>query len=133
MDDDFSDENFTDVGEAPVEEVEALRAKKNGSKIRGPDKSWIEVAKFSDASAFKNSEMATHLKTNFTTRKCRVFEYADIKEYECKFSRRVGYLPCPMKMKVQKSLCSYKPVAEITAIKTISFIFYYLFHLRLDL
>ena len=100
MDASFSDDDFADVGEAS-EEVEAVRPTKSGSKVvRGPDKSWLEVARFSNASLFRNSEIATNLKTNFTTRKCRAFDYADIKEYECKFSRRVGYLPCPMKMKV---------------------------------
>ena len=42
MDDSFSDDDFADVGEARVEEVEAVRAKKKGSKVRGPDKSWLE-------------------------------------------------------------------------------------------
>ena len=44
MDDSFSDDDFSDVGESPVEE--AVRAKKNGSKVSGPDKSWLEVARF---------------------------------------------------------------------------------------
>ena len=99
MDASFSDDDFADVGEAP-EEVEAVRPTKSGSKVGGPDKSWLEVARFSNASSFRNYEIATNLKTNFITRKCLSFDYADIKEYECKFSRRVGYLPCPMKMKV---------------------------------
>ena len=97
MDASLSDDDFADVGEAP-EEVEAVRPMKSGF---GPDKSWLEVARFSNASLFRNSEIATNLKTNFITRKCLSFDYADIKEYECKFSRRVGYLPCPMKMKVK--------------------------------
>ena len=38
---------------------------------------------FSNASAFKDSSVAKKLKEKFTTRKCKGYDYADVKEYEC--------------------------------------------------
>ena len=36
----------------------------------------------------------------FMKRKSRSFDYGDVENYVCKFSRKVGYVGCPLKYKV---------------------------------
>ena len=101
---DDSDSDYSDIGENVEGEedvlCEAPRVNKNGITVRGPDKSWVETHRFGNADDFKNSEIAKKLDKEFCKRKTREYDYADVQEYECKFSRRVGFLPCPWKMKV---------------------------------
>ena len=100
---DESDSDFSDLGDVHSDaddEVPAPRLNKNGVKIRGPDKSWEEVHRFKTASEYKSSDICKRLKEEFSNRKTREYEYGDVQEYECKFTRRKGYLPCPWKMKV---------------------------------
>ena len=101
----MSDSDFSDAGEEndPPEDlnVESTnRVNKNGVKVRGPDKAWVEAYRFCNAEEYEKSEVASKLKREFSRRKNREYEYADVLEYECKFSRRVGYKPCPLKMRV---------------------------------
>ena len=56
--------------------------------------------RYSDLRTPKHSDIAKILKKEFSCRKNREFDYADIAEYECKFRRRVGFIPCPWKIKV---------------------------------
>ena len=99
-----SDSDFSDIGEDIDNEEVNLdsgpRLNKNGIKVRGADKSWVESHRFGTANDFKESEIAQRLDKEFSMRKTREYDYADVLEYECKFSRRVGFLPCPWKMKV---------------------------------
>ena len=44
---------------------------------------FVSDKSFSNASAFKDSSVAKKLKEKFTTRKCKGYDYADVKEYEC--------------------------------------------------
>lgn len=104
-DSDFSDSEFSDAGEEndPPEafiDDSSNKVNKNGVKVRGPDKDWVEVERFSNAEEYDKSEVASKLKREFSCRKNREYEYADVLEYECKFKRRVGYKPCPLKMRV---------------------------------
>ena len=94
-----SDSDFSDVGETP--EVES-RTKVNdtGPKVRGDARAWVELVKFANAEEYKSSAIAKKIEKEFSCRKNREFQYADVMEYECKFRRRVGYLPCPWKLKV---------------------------------
>ena len=95
-DSDFSDSEFSDAGEEndPPEafiDDSSNKVNKNGVKVRGPDKDWVEVERFSNAEEYDKSEVASKLKREFSCRKNREYEYADVLEYECKFKRRVGY------------------------------------------
>ena len=102
---DLSDSEFSDAGE-DNEPPEAFindssnKVNKNGVKLRGPDKAWVDVERFPNAEEYEKSEIASKLKREFSLRKNREYEYADVLEYECKFKRRVGYKPCPLKMRV---------------------------------
>ena len=93
----MNDSDFSDAGE--VSEAEK-RAKGDKGKGRGEAKSWVELYRFANATEFKSSTIAKRLADEFSCRKNREFQYADVQEYECKFMRRVGYLPCPWKLKV---------------------------------
>ena len=96
-DSDFSDageDNFNDVTEKPS------KVNKQGVKVRGPDKSWVQVHRFASAEVFNQSDIAKKLKKEFSCRKKREFDYADVHDYECKFKRKVVIVPCPMKYKV---------------------------------
>ena len=70
------------------------------SDIRGPDKSWEEIEQFEEVGTFKDSEIFTTIKREFTKRKSCEYEYADVIEYSCKFARRTGFLPCPWTLRV---------------------------------
>ena len=77
-----------------------LISKFQGQKVRGEATSWIEIFRFENSKAFKDSDIAKRLEKEFLCRKNREFDYADIAEYECKFRRRVGFIPSPWKIKV---------------------------------
>ena len=40
------------------------------------------------------------LKKDFSGRKNREFEYADVQMYDCKYTRKVGFKPWPLKMRI---------------------------------
>lgn len=101
----MSDSDFSDAGEdlEPQNETNGdppIRVNKNGVKVRGPDKAWIETYKFANAADYKKSEIASKIESEFSCRKNREYDYGDVLEYECKFKRRVGFKPCSWKMKV---------------------------------
>jgi hypothetical protein len=96
---DDSDSDFSDVGET-TEEERRDTVNEKGTKVRGEAKAWTELFKFENAKDFKSSEIAKKLEQEFSCRKSREFQYADVMEYDCKFRRRVGYLPWPWKLKV---------------------------------
>ena len=104
-----SDSDYCDLGEEVEVGVgedattDAPRVNKNGVKVRGPDKCWVETHRLANAPDFKASDIAKQLETEFSNRKSRENEYADVFEFECKYKRRVGFLPCPMKIKVNLS------------------------------
>ena len=98
---DDSDSEFSDFGEdVDLPGPGKSKVNKNGLKVRGEAKAWVEVHRFANAEEFNNSDIAQKLKKEFSCRKKREFEYADVHEYECKHSRKVGYIPCPWKFKV---------------------------------
>ena len=98
-------DDFSDAGEEVTNKVNTVnnhvrRVNKNGVKVRGPDKDWVEVSRFPNAEEFEGSDIAKTLKKDFSRRKNREFDYADVQMYECKYSRKVGYKPCPLKMRI---------------------------------
>ena len=82
-DSDFSDSDFSDAGEEndPPEAFivdSSNKVNKNGVRVRGPDKDWVEVERFSNAEEYDKSEVASKLKREFSLRKNRWYEYADV-------------------------------------------------------
>ena len=55
---------------------------------------------FNNAKEYKAAEIVTKLEKEFSRRKFREFDYADVAEYECKYNRKVGFKKCPFKLKV---------------------------------
>ena len=96
----LSDSDFSDAGEDHERETRKTKVNSKGQKVRGEAKSWIEIFRFENSKAFKDSDIAKRLEKEFSCRKNREFDYADVAEYECKFRRRVGFIPCPWKIKV---------------------------------
>ena len=68
-----SDSDFSDIGEDIDNEEVNLdsgpRLNKNGIKVRGADKSWVEIHRFDTAKDFKESEIAQRLEKGFSKRK----------------------------------------------------------------
>ena len=101
----LSDSDFEDVVEeqspADAAHEQVARGKsKAGKLVRGKDVHWVEVEVFDDAQEFFASNIYKKLKQDFTVSRKRQFEYAHVIEYRCRFSRKVGYLPCTLKMRV---------------------------------
>ena len=100
---DDSDSEFSDVGEEVdlpgAGKSKKAKVNKNGVKVIGEAQAWKEVNRFANAEEFNKSDIAQKLKKEFSCRKKREFEYADVHEYECKHSRKVGYIPCPWTFK----------------------------------
>ena len=95
-----SDSDYSDVGELeqckeeePVARVAKVNSK--GLTVRGKDIVWVEINHFENATEYKESDIAQKIEKESTARKQREYSYADVKMYHCKFSRKVGYLPCP--------------------------------------
>ena len=98
-----SDSDYSDAGELEqCEEEEPLarvaKVNSNGVKVRGKDIVWEEIHHFENANEYMESEIAKKIEKEFTARKQREYSYADVKMYNCKFSRKVGYLPCPWRI-----------------------------------
>ena len=103
----MDDSDFSDAGE-DLEVETRRRTNKEGVQVRGGAISWVEIGRFENADAFEHSEIAEKLKKEFSCRKNRELDYAYVAEYECKFRRRVGFLPCPWKIKVKLNHKCYK-------------------------
>ena len=63
-------DDFSDAGEEVPNEVNTVnnhvrRLNKNGVKVRGPDKDWVEVSRFQNAEEFEGSDIAKTLKKRF--------------------------------------------------------------------
>ena len=98
----LSDSEFEDV--AAEEQItipeSSSRVSKHGKLVRGRDVNWKEVEVFDTAKDFFDSNRFKQLKSEFTVSRKRQFDYAQVSEYRCKFARKVGYNPCPRKIRI---------------------------------
>ena len=92
----LSDSDFSDAGEDHENETRKTKLNSKGPKVRG--EVWVEMFRFENSKAFKDSDIAKRLEKECSCRKNNEFDYAA--EYECKFRRRVGFITCPWKIKV---------------------------------
>ena len=102
-----SDSDYCDVGTInTIEAVEVSSSEsgavnsKNGKRVRGKDIQWYEFCIFDSTDDFKKSELSVSLTSDFTKKFSRENIHADTETFICKFARRRGYLPCPLKFKV---------------------------------
>ena len=91
----LSDSEFEDI---TLSAEEVASGPSNGK--RGGDASWVVTAEFENAQDFFASDLSKKLKKEFTAARKRQFEYAEVHEYRCKYSRKKGYLSCQWKMRV---------------------------------
>ena len=100
-----SDTDYSDAEEIEHEESENfvardIRVNGQGQNVRGKDVDWVEVKRFATAKEYVDSDIGKKIVEEFTSRKSREFDYADVKIYHCRYSRRVGFKPCPWMFKV---------------------------------
>ena len=100
-----SDPDYSDAEQISQVEIanHADREKQlnaDGVNVCGKDVNWVEVYRYATAKEFNDSEIGNKIVEEFTARKEREFDYADVKIYHCKYSRRVGFKPCPWMFKV---------------------------------
>merc|ERR1712237_145529 len=95
-----SDSDYQDVGAEAIangnieERRVGGRINDDGIRVRGKDVNWFEVEKFENVEDFNESVIKKDLQDNFTLRRAREPDYADTEHYTCKFSRKVGFVPC---------------------------------------
>jgi hypothetical protein len=77
-----------------------VRIHKDGKKVRGKDKVWLDLENFPNAEVYRNSELHTELDEDFTEKHVRDREYGDVHNFICKFNRQSGFLPCQREIKV---------------------------------
>ena len=94
------------------ESIAPVLTETDGLKGRGSALDWIEVKKFPTIEEFKVSDIYNEIETTFTRRRRREYNYASVSEYQCKFSRKLGFLPCPCKYKVSFPSHSTEVVVE---------------------
>ena len=115
-----SDSDYCDVGNSVDEGDNVVRngmrkARTNdeGVKVRGTDVEWVEVVTFKNKEAFDESDIKAKLDKQFSRRKSRAFDYGDVDNFVCKYSRKVGFLTCPLKYKVTFMSGSFDVCVEV--------------------
>ena len=112
-DSDYCDAVETNVDDNVVNvRRKETRVNQGGVKVRGKDLEWFEVAKFKNAEDFSKSEIKKNVLKNFSRRKNRNFEYGVVENFVCKYARKVGYQPCPLKYKVTYFSTSFDVMVE---------------------
>jgi len=91
-------ENDKDSESSDSEKDTALPEK--SSKGRGKDIQWIEIARYASKSSYEDSGYFHDIKKYFTMRKGRESEFSDTEHFTCKFSRKRGFLVCPLQYKI---------------------------------
>ena len=106
-DDDYRDVGFEnnalyvmDGNDATEHLARTSKVNSLGKKVRGKDIEWIEVARYSTILEYKESLVYKEIKEKFSCMRKRSPEYADTEHFVCKFSRKVGYVPCPVQYMV---------------------------------
>ena len=99
MEDDYEEEGLEfdeTIGEQGEEGEEP--ATLMGPRRRGKDHEWFKVLDFESASLFHESDLfKNELKSNFNLRKMKTTICLERETYECKFSRKRRFIPCPVK------------------------------------
>ena len=80
--------------------------------MRGKDLEWVEIDKFENEESYRKSEIKKKLFENLFRRKNRNFEYGVVENIVCKYARKVGYQPCPLKYKVTFFSTSFDVTVE---------------------
>jgi hypothetical protein len=100
-----SDSDYVDIGEDDGTLVDDVNddvepALESSGKGRGKDIDWLEVARYMDKSAYENSAFYLDIRKNFTLRRCRETDFSDNEHFTFKYSRKRGFLVCPIQYKV---------------------------------
>ena len=91
---------FDDVFKEQKEEYDEP-AHLKGPRRRGQDHGWIKVMDFDSVFLFhKSGFFKEELKPQFNMRKMKTTLCSERETYECKYARKRGYTPCPVKYKI---------------------------------
>ena len=77
-----------------------VRVNKGEKKIRGRDLAWVKRISFENSKAFEDSIVMEELKESYTVKRKRVYAYAIVHNYVCKYSQRGQYLPCRKEIRI---------------------------------
>ena len=90
----------SDTNDATRNSTKKATVNSQGKKVRGKDIEWIEVGRYITILEYKESPIYKEIKEKFSCMRKRSPEYADTEHFVCKFSRKVGYVPCPVQYMV---------------------------------
>ena len=93
------EEGFDDDGVADFEEPDE-EDEEPETRRRGRDRDWRFYKSFSSIDEYKASDIYINEISKMSMRKSRSTRYADRETFECKFARRIAYLPCGVKFRV---------------------------------
>ena len=114
------DEDYIDIGTDATNDENELAGIEpnliNGRRVRGKDIVWVECMHFDTTDDFIKSDFYVQVKKEFTKKMSREPDHADTENYICKFSRRRGYLPCPLQYKVSYLSHSEEVLVEANAV-----------------
>ena len=71
-----------------------------GKRVRGKDMIWKDLETFPTVDLYKESEVFKEIAEEFTQKRYRDWDYGEVYNYVCKYSRRGGFLPCEKEIKV---------------------------------
>ena len=94
------DEVNLDEDDAKHYQARNVRVNKGEKKIRGRDLAWVKRISFENSKAFEDSIVMEELKENYTAKRKRVYAYAIVHNYVCKYSQRGQYLPCRKEIRI---------------------------------
>ena len=78
-----SDSDFSDAGEVRQQGEHVVSdawVNEEGQKVCGDAQAWVEIYHFNNDEEYKAAETVTKLEKEFSRRKFREFEYADVAE-----------------------------------------------------
>ena len=97
-----SDSNYCDVGTEDFESIFDVAGIQDNIRNRktNANRNWLPIKTFDKVEDYEQSDLFKKLKSDFTLQRSHDPDYADTETDICKFSRKVGFLPCPLKYKV---------------------------------
>lgn len=95
-------DNFVEAnGESQVSDETGLpQINPDSNRLRGSNIDWTELQAFENIQTFEASDVFNELETQFSKSRSRENRYGDVSFYRCKYSRKVGFIPCPYKLRV---------------------------------
>ena len=96
----YNEEEEEEVGEE-ISEEGGNEADRREGRVREKDLAWLKIHEFETTLDYLSSDIFKELAGGkYSLRKSRETYYGDRETHECKFSRKMGFLPCKLKYRV---------------------------------